>query len=340
MNRILYFLFIVGCCSCTGSNETEKYQGTRDKVIHVRDKVEEIKIEDPLIGSYALVHVMDEYLFIRDVRPFDKYIHLFDKNNFGYISSMAKRGQGPEEITNMGSINIDEAKRKFYVTDHGKQKVLSYDLDSVLTYASSYTPRVKMGIDEFLFPDYYQILNDSISICRIIQPIGSNNFKPTVGKMNMNTGEIELMKYEHPKIIGRKRISVVASIEHGIYVEYYHNHDLMTICNLDGDLICNIYGPDWIDGSEREGVYYSYYGGMIFCGDKIYAAYSGERSITEKGQASWPTKLLVFDLQGNYIQTLETGLHISNFCYDKENNRIILSLNDDIQFGYLPLDGF
>jgi hypothetical protein len=193
-----------------------------------------------------------------------------------------------------------------------------------------------MEIDEFLFPDYFQILNDSISICRVIHRTGSGNFKPTVGKVNMNTGEIELMKYEHPKITGRKRSSVVASIEHGIYVEYYSKNDLMTICNLDGDLICNVYGPDWSEDSNKGPN--DYYDSAIFCGDKIYAAYLGERGITDDMRANLATKFLVFDLQGNYIQTLETGLHISDFCYDKDNNRIILSLEDEMQFAYLPLD--
>ncbi|MDR1913309.1 MAG: TolB-like 6-bladed beta-propeller domain-containing protein [Clostridiales bacterium] len=332
MNRILYSLFIVGCCSCTGSNETEKYQGTRKNIIQVRDKVEEIKIEEPLINSFNRLYLMDDYLIIQDLRGLDKLIHLFDKNNFAYIGSIAERGQGPNEITNMGLITIDEAQRSFYVADHGKQKIFSYDLDSVVSHASSYTPEVKMEMDEALFPDYYQIVNDSISICRIIQLIGTNDFKPRVGKVNMITGEITFMKYEHPKITDRKRSGVVASIEHGIYVEYYSEHDLMTICNLNGDLICDVYGPDWdITRGPND-----YYKKVIFCGDKIYAKYLGEKGgITKEGRSKLATKILVFDLQGNYIQTLETGLHINDFCYDKENNRIILSLNDEIQFGYL-----
>jgi hypothetical protein len=338
MNRILYFLFIVGCCSCTGSNETEKYQGTRNNIIQVRDKVEEIKIEEPLISSSTSLYLMDDYLIIQDLRGLDKLIHLFDKNNFTYISSIAQRGQGPNEIANMGFISIDEAKRTFYVADHGKQKIFSYDLDSVVSHSSSYMPGVRMEIDEFLFPDYFQIINDSISICRIIHRTGSGNFKPTVGIMNMNTGEITLMKYEHPKITEIKRSSVAASITNGIYVEYYHNHDLMTICNLNGDLVYNVYGPDWSDDSGRGDNYY--YSHVVFCGDKIYAKYLGERLLRENGQVNRATQLLVFDLQGNYINTLDTGLGIRSFCYDKENNRLLLSLNDDIQFGYLPLDGF
>jgi hypothetical protein len=335
MNRFLGILFVLCCCSCTVSNETEKYQSERNRVINIRDKVEEFKIEEPLISSLNRLYLMDHYLIIQDVKSSDELIHLFDKNDFTHLTSLAYRGQGPNELANMGMIAIDEAHRKFYVSDHGKQKIFSYDLDSVLSH-SSYTPEVKMNLDETTFPDYYQLINDSISICRVIQPIGSNNFMPRVGRMNMNTGEIELMKYEHPKITGRKRSSVAVSLEHGIYVEYYQNHDLMTICNLEGDLICNVYGPDWSEDSDKEAK--AYYSHTIFCGDKIYATYSGEKSITAEGLSNLPTKLLVFDIQGNYIQTLDAGLHITNFCYDKDNKRILLSLNDEIQFGYLSLD--
>jgi hypothetical protein len=278
---------------------------------------------------------MDEYLIIQDYKALDKLILLFDRNTFEYITGVADRGQGPNEIANMGHIAVDEAHRRFYVTDHGKNRIFSYNLDSVWGGSSSYLPEVKTSMDETLFPDDYQIVNDSIVIGRIIQPIGTNNFKPAVGKMNLLTGEITLMPYKHPKITGRKRSSVVVSLEHGLYVEYYHNHDLMTICNLDGHFICNICGPDW---SEDVKPAYNYYCKAVFCADRIYTSYLGENGINEKMQSNLPAKLHVFDLDGNYIHTLETGLHISDFCYDRDNNRLIMCFNDDVQFGYLPLD--
>jgi hypothetical protein len=81
-----------------------------------------------------------------------------------------------------------------------------------------------------------------------------------------------------------------------------------------------------------------------FCGDKIFALYSGAEPFYHdaKGEkkSNAPTKFHVFDLHtGDYIQTLETGYRIRYFCYDKENNRLILSLDDDIQFACLELDG-
>jgi hypothetical protein len=301
----------------------------------VRDKVIEIPMEEPLISSLNRLYMMDNYLMIKDVKSLGKLIHLFDKNNFSYIAGIVNRGQGPREIANMGHIAIDETHRMFYISDHGKNKIFSYHLDHVLS-DSSYIPGVKMEMNESIFPDYYQMIDDSISICRTIQRIGNGNFKPAAGKLNMNTGEITLMPYEHPKITGRKRSSIVVSSENKLYVEYYHNHDLMTICDFDGNLICNIYGTAWKNENDIVNKYYST---VVFCGDKIYATYLGGIGIDrEKMKGIYPTQILVFDLQGNYIQTLDVGLHIEDLCYDSENNRLLLSFDDEIQFGYLELD--
>jgi hypothetical protein len=335
MNKFWSISLSLLCCGCNISTETEKYQSSRNNIINVRDRVVEIVIDAPLIGSNSRLYLIDDYLIIKDFGAFDELIHLFDRSSFTYVTSIANRGQGPGEIANIGYIAVDEARRKFYVPDHGKNKIFSYDLDSVLNHSPSYMPDVKLEMTDTLYTWQWQVLNDSIAFCRIIQPIGNNNFKPTAGKRNMLTGEITLMPYENPRITGRKRSTPVASPEHGIYVEYYHNHDLMTICNLDGDLICNIYGPDW---SEDVNPNFDYYTKAIFCGDRIYAKYSGEYIINEKGQSNWPTRFHVFDLRGDYIQTLETGMRIVDFCYDKGNNRLIICFDDEMQFGYLELD--
>ena len=42
-----------------------------------------------------------------------------------------------------------------------------------------------------------------------------------------------------------------ASKEYGIYVKCYKYNDLMTICNLDGSLKYNVYGPHWGDESKN-----------------------------------------------------------------------------------------
>lgn len=51
------------------------------------------------------------------------------------------------------------------------------------------------------------------------------------------------------------------------------------------------------------------------------------------------SKILIFDLNGQYINTLGVGNDAFRMFYDEENNRFILSLNEEMQFAYLDLDG-
>ncbi|MDR1169928.1 MAG: 6-bladed beta-propeller [Prevotellaceae bacterium] len=327
MKKISYLLIPVIFWGCNYSTETEKYQNKRDNIFHVQEKVKEINTEDVLISSLARLYIVHDYLIISDHHSTDKLIYIFDRNNFHYIGNAVDRGQGPGEIANMGHIAASEDGR-FYITDHGKQKIFSYNIDSVIANPL-YMPDVKMTLNVELFPDKYQYINDTLSMGLVIKPIGNSDYKPYVAKWNMNTGHIELMKYEHPGIDNKKRIGFAMSLENNIYIEYHYYHDLMTICSLDGDLKCNIYGPSW----NIPKVYN--YRKVVFCGNRILASYSGERNF----QVRFPTKFLVFNMEGDYIQTLETGYNISDFCYDKDNNRIIMSLDAEVQFAYLDLDG-
>lgn len=325
----LLLLLVVG--SCANYSESDKYQQKRDNIVNVHPLIKEIEIDDVLIGSIARLFLLDDYLIIGDYKSSDKLIHIFDKNSFGYRGSTAYVGQGPGEITVMGHVGIDEERRKFYVSDHGKQKIFSYDIDSVLTNPD-YIPEVKTEMNMVQFPDRYQYLNDTLSIALMIEPTSISTFNQSVSKWNIEAGTFEPMKYQHPDIT-KKRISFAVSPEKGIYVECYTYHDLMSICKLDGSLKCNIYGPAW-DKTESNKIHH--YGSVAFCGDKIVASYSGGDNFSE---AYNPTSFLVFNSEGNYLKTLDVGYRIVDFCYDKDKNRILMNLDDEIQFGYLDLNG-
>ncbi len=133
MNKTIpLLLLLISCYGCSSDPTTEKYQRKRDNIIDIRDKIKEIVIDDVLINRYPRIHIIDHYLFIKDSRSVDEMIHIFDKDNFTYMTSTAMKGQGPGEIANLGHIAEDKRSRKFYVSDHGKHKIFSYDLDSVI----------------------------------------------------------------------------------------------------------------------------------------------------------------------------------------------------------------
>lgn len=331
--KFIYFLLSFSALwRCSQQSPTEKYQSERNNVVNVHDKIVEIHIEEPYISFNCRVYVMDKYLIIGDYLSPDKLIHLFDKNNFKYICSTGSKGKGPSEITNLEHIAPDEGHRKFYVSDHGKLKIFSFDLDSLLA-DPLYLPSIKVSMDKSRFPSEYKYINDTLCFGRIIEPIGNNDFKPYVGKWNMLTNEIELMKYEHPKV-KKKRIVADVSPESGLYVETHSRYDLITIGTLDGELICNVYGPKW--STEITNTCH-YNMDVHICKDKILALYSGA---DHRSNEFYPSTIHIFDTAGNYIKTLETGFHILYFWYDKEKYRIVFcTYYDEMQFGYLDLEG-
>ena len=80
-----------------------------------------------------------------------------------------------------------------------------------------------------------------------------------------------------------------------------------------------------------------YYGDGFFDNNNhLIVSFSGGDNNTD---AYYPTCLLVFGLDGEYIKTLEVGCKINSMRYDNKTNRLYMSLNDEIQFAYLNLDG-
>ncbi|WP_313382193.1 6-bladed beta-propeller [Proteiniphilum saccharofermentans] len=331
MNKLFTLVVLVVVTilwSCTGNTGTEKHQNRRNNITDVQERVQEIEIEDVMIGSSARLQLMDDYLVIQDFRSDDLLIHLFNRNNYACVTSAIPKGQGPGEITVMGYIGVNEKKREFYMSDHGKLKIFNYPLDSILN-DPYYMPEEKKEIDNIQFPSEYQYINDTLSFARIIEPTGNVGHNEAAGKWNMQTGEVTKMNYSHPDV-EKKRIAIAASLEHGIFVECYINRNLMTIMDLDGNLKYNIYGSNW---NSRDPL--RHYGDIIFRKDRIIVSYSGGNWNTEE---YYPDKLLIFNLDGDYIKTLDIGYRIVDLIYDPQKDRLVFNFEDMIQFGYLALD--
>ena len=72
------------------------------------------------------------------------------------------------------------------------------------------------------------------------------------------------------------------------------------------------------------------------CGDKIIASYIGDDWNHNDGARV----LHVFNIAGDYLKTLDIGCRINDLCYDEDNKRIIMNLDNEYQFGYLDLEKY
>lgn len=329
MKLLLYLLIILFCGACTSKEENEKWQNQRANIVNVKDDVKEIDTEDVLIGAVAQPYICGKYLAVIDYKSVDKLVHIFDKNTFKHILSLGDQGQGPTEITVVGSIAWNEKEHDLYVTDNGQRKILRYNLDSLLSDAL-YVPSVKLKFGNVPFPDDYYYINDTLSYGSFIET-SISSFKQTSGKWNMITGEAKLIDYVHPAD-KKKRVAFAVSLQYNALVECNRRYDLISLYNLDGELQCNVYGPNWDKNGDKK----EHFVDAVICGDKIVASYIGEDWNHNDGARV----LHVFNIAGDYLKTLDIGRRINRLCCDEENKRIIMNLDDEYQFGYLDIEKY
>lgn len=336
IRKIILALFCVCLAACNQErNGTDKFQVVRNNEINVQSCVKEIRLDETqiLIGGSSHIYAMGRYLLIQDMKSYDRLVSIFDKGTFRYLGSTGVFGEGPNEITNQGRLCVNEREGEFYITDHAKMKVFRFKMDSVLFSPFDYVPNVKTIINPENFLSEYDYINDTLCIGRAIVPVGTNDYRPSLAKWNMLTGEITSFSGDAPSI-KHKRIVTASSSDYRLALEVHEYNDLISVFDFNGNLKCNIYGPEWSDKLLRP---IHYFGSAVFCkGDKFIVSYSGgERN----GAGYYPTQLMVFNFEGDYLNTLNVGYKIMSFSYDKEDNRIYFSFNDEIQFGYLDLDG-
>ena len=107
-------------------------------------------------------------------------------------------------------------------------------------------------------------------------------------------------------------------------------YDLLTIMDGDLNLKCYIKGPKW--NEKRDKLYHYRY--ADFYKNYILALYDG----TLWADVNLPRICHVFDIEGNYIKTLDFDSNIITISVDEENDRLYITLDDEIQFGYMDLN--
>lgn len=330
MKLVLYLFVIALCGSCASGDTMGKWQKKRTNIISVKDKVKEIDTEEELIGSLAKPYICGKYLAIADYKSPDKKVRLFDLHTLKYVLSFGDMGQGPTEITVLGTVAWNEKEHDLYVTDHGQHKIMRYNLDSLLT-DSLYVPTVRLRLGDIsnISPKDYYYVNDTLAFGSFLIPTSGSSYKWAGGKWNMKTGEKKVIDYVHPSD-KKKRVSFAFSLPHNTMVECNLRYDLMSLYNLEGDLLCNVYGPNWDAKGDRK----QHFKDVAIYKDKIIVSYIGEDWRDNNGARV----LHVFDISGNYLKTLEVGYKINYLCCDEENGRLIMNLDAEIQFGYLNLN--
>lgn len=335
MKYITNLFIAVLCCmvyTCTNQQgQVDRHLSKRNKIVYVKDKIKGIPIEDVLIGKNGYPYIFDNYLIIKDPRAIDKLINVFDAKTFKLLGRTGDLGQGPKEISMLMDLFWNNEKKELYAIDTGSQNIYSFNIDSV-TDNPNYQPDIKQKINSGSCPLEINYVNDTLSYCQAANKVSS---KPVIwevrlGKYNMITGDLKVIKYDGPDM-NPKRARVSASEKYKRIVVCSNRFDIMSILDFNEKLICNVYGPNW----KKQADDIDHYKTTLFYNGKILALYSGNR----QSEQMYPTQVIIYSLNGEYIKTLDVGYQIGAVAADEQNRRLIFSFDDDIQFGYLDLDG-
>lgn len=340
----IFTFFIFFLFSCKRDDSLKKYPDFSKNIENVSDFIIPIKT-DILLGK-CNINIGSKYLFVNDWNSFEKGFLLFDKRTLKHIISTGSLGQGPGEVINYRNAVIipnQIGENSFFVFDYSQLKLYVYDIDSILQNPK-YLPKIIANASMMQVLGDVNQLNDSIFIGIASKAINSHSFIDEVSKININNFTIKKLGYENSEVIKKGDTfthgSFTLSHKYNIYGRSYIYTDLLTLCDINGNLRCNILGPYWGKGDKK----LKFYQQLGIYKNYILAAYVGGNGVIvdehQRYKGVLAKKILVFNLNGDYLKTLNIGEGIRYFTVDEDTKRLLLSLEDrDEPLAYLDLTG-
>ncbi len=333
MKQILPALLLLALSFSCREKDPINVNQERNNEIDVSELIEEFIVEEPMLHDDVRILGSDKYLYFKDYMSTDKITSVFSLPEGEYIGQFMDFGEGPHEVSMSCDINIFtspiDQREKAIVLDLIQHRASSYDVDSALT-DSLYVPRMMKPLDATTFPSHYAYINDTLGFARKITLLPeTTRFQQALGKYNLRTGELTDFATEEHINDNYSLIAVSKAAER--VVETGGNVDIVVIYDYDGNVLRRIKGPNYKPKAEGRRIYYSL---VRVGGPYIFGVYSGGDWNTEH----LGKQIVVMDLDGNYIATLDMGTRIRDLYYHEPSGILWLKFSEDErQFGKLNL---
>lgn len=315
-------------CTKAGGSSTESYSADRD-IIEVRELVSIDDVLPPIHGQ-AKMFMYGDTLIIFDWKSRDRLFHCYDVNSNQYLGAFGRYGAGPGEIANFGAVVIDPHSGILYGVDLNKWDVLGFRLKEAIS-DTTYMPfkQVEFNRDEGLRTvNRATYVNDSTVFCAIVIP--NSNYTGIgyhLGCFNLLTGKSRTLDSDNSD--ANSGLLCINPHQDEI-IEFSMDFDRIRFYDFQGNLKRTVYGPDYKDYNSR----IQYYLSPIIVGDHIYSAYlNGEYKDSDVGH-----RIIIMDLEGNYIKSVDVGVRVDAIAYNPSTRRIYVSTCDEPQFGYFEID--
>lgn len=329
IHTLIYSMVLLLTAACSGSEQKQ------ESLIELTDSTT-IFTDFGLPVSMSLYK---QYMFVSDFYGEDGLVKILDLNTNKIIHSFASRGEGPNEVLNIGNLDYTTSENgdSLYLFDSMAQKMKIYAMDSLFSNPSYSTPvmeqkmpsesrytevlKTKNGyIAAGIMEDKkFTLLNDSLQECGsgghyAAKP--SENIPDMINVM-ANNGKFALSK-------DRKHIVNIIYIA-GIITCYTLDDATHTISlkweNKKSDFNYEVRGEAF---NNKEVMGYL----DISMGDKfIYALYSGEKEDLN-ASATYGKEVHVYDYDGNLVESYKLSQPAFCICVDEDNNALYAATHE------------
>ncbi len=332
MKRFCFFVLSFILASC--SSKIDKKWVKSELANH--EWVQDVKEFIPFrFYKQPKIYILKDYLIIYSPLSADRFIDIYKKSTFKYLTSTAIRGNGPSEITAPGPITIDETNNCFWLADFGKMHLYKFAIDSIVEqkdYKPSYHCKLPNGIGfmEFSFIDQDTIIANPLQLSE------AGAGQVMVKKINLKNQSLIPTNYKIPEQIKTDNyysawLNFYYSKENKIMIGTYGFSDLIVFMDSNGEIFKSIEGPKGIKKiSKTESLANLNIAYNQITGDNqyVFALFNGNKMDKSNILGSSGHFIRIFRINGEYIKTLDLKDNLANICYDTDNKRIIAISND------------
>lgn len=275
------------------------------------------------IDAPTLIHCSAGMLFINGTYGDNGMVSLIDVKGDSLLCTFARKGQGSNELLQIGSMDIFEKNGKKYIElfDNMQRKLFVYSVDSLMSGNENCSlAYMKKADDKLRLLEMYMLNNQQyVATGRIgtkfVLLDDSLKIKKTMGTYlpdnTSNTDSMIVSKANYGRLYlssdRKKMISVVFMA--GVLTFYeigddniskkwdYKIHDLEY--QVDGNTILPTQPMGYLAG------------GILM--DKVIGLYSGEK---KEGGTNYAKEFHIFDNEGNLLKKYKVDHSLYNFCID------------------------
>jgi len=325
--HIIIFFSVLAFVSCTGKKEN--YFSSFRKNIDLQGEITNLEI--PFSAGYLFLY--DSLIIVTNTLGKIRYIHLFNRKDFKYLTSSGVIGRGPGEIINPFFAILDNNMGVIWCMDHGRRKILRFPIDSIMNntdFLPSYGLPVPARKHIII---HYEPYNDELFSFYDDDPDILISFFNQKGEI-LDSLQIVNKIEKHIQSDPASSQNIVSyhytfhPLKNKIAIAFRFS-DILAIVDNKGNIINFIQGPNIINQtpSYTDPDLILTYFDMFSDENNIYCLYNGEKKqiVDTNGNPihTFPKKLHVFDWKGKPVALINFEFSVTSLVIDRQYKRII-----------------